>query len=382
MTRTWRDKRKDFILNLIRRIVYIWMYIDARSTNTLHDGITFKRKEPYVMLGNHTFMFDVVHVPLRFRRSPYIVASQTLFNKRGLGFVLTHIAHAIPKSKGASDIRTAKALITATRKGYPILIFPEGDTTFFGETNYIEESTYKLIKKLKLDVITATVRGGYLSKPRWAKGKRKNRRIHIDYHIAISKEELKEMSVDEIEARIKNFLYNNDYEYQREVMIKHPGKDLANGFTDVTYICPNCNGIQTIETSGNKLHCTKCDTEGQINEYGFIEGFKFDNLIDWDNYQREHIDLLKQATFETKADLFYADYDTGNTTLVGDVNLTYNAGEFIFTGALDETVPLKDIKNPVLTLRRNLNFTYQDRNFFVRIDRMPMSFLRVAQEKY
>ena len=65
-------------------------------------------------------------------------------------FLLEKIAHAIPKFKGTSDIRTARGLIGAVKRGYPICIFPEGNTTFNGETTYIEESTMKLIKKLKI----------------------------------------------------------------------------------------------------------------------------------------------------------------------------------------------------------------------------------------
>lgn len=382
MKRTKKERSIDFLLFFIRRLAYIWMWMDAKATYKLNDGIKFGRKEPYIMLANHTFMFDVVHVPLRFRQPPFIVASQTLFNKFPLGFLLKHVTHAIPKSKGASDLRTAKELIKAVRKEYPILIFPEGDTTFYGETNYIEESTYKLIKKLKIDVIICNVKGGYLSKPRWATGKRKNRRIHMDYSIAIKKEELKEMSVSDIENRVKDAMYNNDYEYQREKMIKRPGKELAEGFENVTYICPECETINSIKSYGNTIECTSCGTMGSINEFGFIEGFKFDNLIDWDKYQRKFIPKLRSTVIETTADLYYADYDSGVNNVVGKVNIKFDKDTFSFTGALEEKVPLHDIVNPIVTLRRNLNFTYDDRNFFMRLDKNVASFLRVAQEKY
>ena len=382
MKRTFKEIRKDITLIFLRRLVYIWMFIDARTKCKLNDGITFNRKEPYVMIANHTFMFDVVHVPLRFKKVPFIVASRTLFNKPGLGFVLKHIAHAIPKSKGSSDTKTVRGLLTAVKKGYPILIFPEGDTTFFGETNYIEESTYKLIKKLKLDVITCNVKGGYLSKPRWATGKRKNRRIELNYSVAIKKDELKSMTLEEIETRCKEYLYNNDYEYQREKMIPHPGDKLAEGFENATYICPECESINTLSSKGNEITCSSCNTVGTINDFGFIEGFKFDNLIDWDKFQRKFIPKLRNTIMKTTGDLYYADYDTGINNSVGRVNIEFNDGKFIFTGSLNETINLRDIFNPIVTLRRNLNFTYKDRNFFIRLDSKIASFLRVAQEKY
>lgn len=382
MKKTKKDLWVDFILIPIKWFVHIFIKFDVKNTYELNDGITWDRKEPFVMLANHTFMLDVIYVPLRFKMIPFIVASNALFNKFPLGIVLKSLTHAVPKSKGASDIRTAKELIKAVRKGYPILIFPEGDTTFFGETNYIEESTYKLIKKLKIDVVTCNVKGGYLSKPRWATAKRKNRRIHMNYQIAISSDEIKEMTVVQIGERIKKYLYNNDYEYQREKMIPHPGKDLAEGFQDVQYICPECESINSIQAEGNDIFCDICNTRGRINDYGFIEGFKFDNLIDWDKYQRQFIPKLRESTIETGADLYYADFATGKDKLIGRINLKFMDGKFYMTQAIEEVIEIKNIVNPTVTMRRNLSFTYQDRNFFIRLDSKAASFIRVSQEKY
>ena len=151
MKRTLREKIQDCILSFLRYFVLVWMRFDAKTTYTLNDGFHFKRTEPYVLLGNHVFLFDVIHIQKRFKVVPYAVASQALFAKQPTKFLFTKLTHAIPKSKGSADIRAAKLIFKHSKK-YPILIFPEGDTTFFGETNYIEESTYKLIKKLKIDV--------------------------------------------------------------------------------------------------------------------------------------------------------------------------------------------------------------------------------------
>jgi 1-acyl-sn-glycerol-3-phosphate acyltransferase len=358
------------------------MFFDAKTKYYLHDGISFSRKEPYIMLANHTFLFDVIHVPLRFKKVPYIVASQTLFTKQPTKFLLTKVAHAIPKSKGTSDIRTAKMLISSIKKGYPLLIFPEGNTTFNGETNYIEESTYKLIKKLKVDVITCTVSGGYLSKPRWALGKRKNRRIEMHYRKAIKKEDLKSMSLEDIQSVIKETLYNNDYEYQRQAMIKHPGKELAKGLENFAYVCPECQAINSIETSGNSIRCNKCDTLGEIDSYGFIKGFKFDNLIDWDQYQKDFKSDLLESTFSTSGEILYADYETGLRDKIGHVTMTYKEHSFIFSGDLELSMPLEEVKNPTITLRRNFNFMFRDKAYVVKLEGYVFSFLRVAQNKY
>ena len=382
MKKTKKDRFQDFILSFLRPFVYVWMFFDMKAKVNIGEGVDFKTKKPYIMLANHTYLFDVVQVPMRWKVASYVVASQTLFTTQPTKFLFTHIAHIIPKSKGMSDLRTARGLIGAVKKGYPILIFPEGNTTFYGSTKYIEESTMKLIKKLNVEVITCNVKGGYLSKPRWATGKRKNRRAEFNYELTISKEKLANMSIEEIHNVIHEALYNNDYEYQRKSMIKHPGKKLAEGLENVIYICPECEAINSIETSGNNFSCSKCNTNGHVDEYGFLNGFKFDNLLDWDNFQKPFKKKLEGSVIESSGFLNYLRFEDDARIPVGPVNLVYRDGSFHFSGALEEVVDLKDIHNPIITLRRDLSFDYGKRHFIIKLDRFGASLLRVAQNKY
>lgn len=384
MSRTRREKFQDFILNCLRYIVWVWMRYDAKTTYTLNDGFSFKRTEPYLILGNHTFLFDVIHLQKYFRRTPYSIASRTLFAKQPTKFLFEKILHGIPKSKGASDLGTAKKIFTVIKHGYSILIFPEGDTTFFGETNYIEESTYKLAKKLKIDVVTCTFRGGYLTRPRWSTARRRKRRVHLDYNIAIKKEEIPSMTVEQIGDRIKTYLYNNDYEYQRIHMIKRPSRRLAEGMENVVYVCPECEATNSIVTHRNEIKCTSCNTVGKMNAYGFIEGFKYDNLVDWNNFQKPLSYKLLDTEFESKARLYHADYEGGRKKRikVGKVVIKYSNKHFEFSGSLNEKIPFSEIHNPIITLRRMLNFTYNDKNYIVKLESHVVAFLRVIQEKY
>ncbi len=381
MEKTKKDKRIDFFMNFIIPLAKLWMLFDSKVTREYID-FDRKTKEPYVMLGNHTFLFDVVQVPLTLKKTPFIVANQNLYTKQPLKFILNEVAHTIPKSKGSSDLRTAKELIRAVKKNYPILIFPEGDTTFTGETNYIEESTMKLIKKLKVDVVACKISGGYLSKPRWATSKRKNRRANLVYNRIIKKEDLKSLSLEEISKIVNEELYHNDYEYQREVMIKHPGKNKAEGLENILYSCPNCNSKSTLKTNGDNIECTACGTVGTVNDYGFIENFKYDNTVEWDHWQKANTDELREAIFDSDAKAFKLNNENQSREYLGDVNIEYKEHKFIITGALNITVNVDEIKNVIVTLRRNLSFTVNDVRYLLKINQFVISFLRVAQTKY
>ncbi len=382
MKKRKKDIQQDILLKIIKQLAKVWMLFDAKVKAIFHGDFTRKRKTPYVLLANHTFLFDVVHVPLRLKKTPFIIASHNLFTTQPTKFLLTEIAHAIPKSKGASDIRAARELIGAVKRGYPILIFPEGNTTFNGETNYIEEATMKLIKKLKVDVIACNVKGGYLSKPRWATGKRKNRRIKMDYFKVIDKDDLKSMPLDEISKKVNDALYFNAYEYQRKHMIKHPGKRLAEGIDNLLYLCPQCHHVNTIEADGNTFQCTHCNTHGSYDQYGFLNGFKFDNTVDWDNYQKKNNKLLLNATFSSPAKFYRVDQSSSKREFLGDITFTYNNKAFHVSGDVDMVMPFENITNPTITLRRDFNLYLNGVQYVVKIESHVMAFLRVAQDKY
>jgi len=382
MEPTKQDLRQDFLMKIVKPFARFWMFTDTRHTFVYEDGFDRKRTEPYVLLGNHTFMFDVVLVPLPLKKVPFIVASHNLFVKQPTKFLLSKIAHAIPKTKSASDIRTARELIGAVKRGYPICIFPEGNTTFTGETTYIEESTMKLIKKLNIDVVTVKVEGGYLSKPRWATSKRKNRQAKFTFRVTIPKEKLAELSVEEINKIINDELYHNDYDYQRTAMIPHKGKKLAEGIENILYICPECNSVSTIKAHGNTIECTNCKTKGQVNEYGFIEGFRFDNTVDWDRYQRDFDHKLKDEVISSPCFVQLVNDKTMEFQNLGKATLTYKKQKFIFSDGVDLTFHLKDIKNPLVTLRRDFNFNVGEQHYLIKIEQYVSSFLRIAQEKY
>ncbi len=376
------DIQQDLIMSILRPIVMLWMRIDAKRKVFKGQGVDFRRKTPYIMLANHTFFFDVIHVPLRWKKVPFIVANQTLFKKNSTKFLMTQVAHVISKSKGQSDSSTVRDLIGAIKRGYPILIFPEGDSTFYGETGYIEPSTMKLIKKLEIDLITCHVRGGYLSNPRWALFKRKNRQIELHYELTLTAEQIKKMTVEEIESVVSKALFYNAYDDQRKRMIKHPGINLAHGLENVVYVCPHCEAINTIKTQGNQITCASCQHEGHIDEYGFIHGFVYDNLVDWNNHQKHFVEQLKKATLESTGELSFFTEKVTDIHVVGPIKLIYQSGEFIISGAHQETISLSNISNPTITMRRDFSFFHQDKYYLIKLDHSGAAFLRVSQDKY
>jgi len=382
MKRKFRDIQQDVLMFIFRPFVYVWMWFDAKRKVTRDPKYHFARREPYILLANHTYLFDVVHVPLRTWKVPFIIASQTLFTKQPTKFLVTQVAHVISKSKGRSDTAAIMNIFSAVKKGYPILIFPEGDTTFYGETGYIEEATMKLIKKLKLDVVTCNVRGGYSSRPRWGTGKRSRHFIELNYKLSITKEELQEMSLEQVTEIVNKELYHNEYDYQRLAKIPHRGKNLAEGLENVVYVCPHCQAVNTIVTHGNSFHCSACNKEGYIDEFGFLHDFVYDNLVDWNKYQLNFTDKLRETEFTSGGLLSYMKLETYEQVEVGKIRLKHTLGELIISGSLNKTISISEITNPTITLRRDFGFNHEDLHYLIKLDNYGAAFLRAVQNKY
>lgn len=382
MKRNRLERQQDFWLWLLRPLVYLWMSLDAKRTVVRDPAVDFKRKEPFVLLANHTCMFDFVHVPMRFKNVPFIIASQTLFTKNPAKFFVTQIAHVIPKSKGKSDSSTIVRIFDVIRKGYPILIFPEGDITFFGSTGYIEEATMKLVKKLGLDVITCNVRGGYFSRPRWATGTRTHRQLELDYSLTIPKERLESMSLESISDTINHALAHDAIAYQRSHQIPHPGRHLAEGIENILYICPTCLAVNSFASKHNTFFCQHCHQTGFVDRYGFLHGFPYDNPKDWDDFQRSHTDLVRQAALQTTGMLFFIHPETESHDPVGKVALQYENSVLTIAGAIQETILLSQVNTPILTTRRDLSFQVATRHYLIKLDQGGMAFLRALQDKY
>ncbi len=373
-------KKSNILLPILKPFARIWMCMDTRTKKTTE--VDYKREEPFVLLGNHVYLFDVVSLAMPWKKTPAIVAAEYLMSQRGLKFLLNDVAKVIPKSKGASDVRTVKGLLKYVKKGYPVMIMPEGDSTFFGETGYIEPATAKLIKKLKVDVVVGLIKGGFLAKPRWATGKRSSRKVRLHYKQIINKEDIADLTEDQIYEILKEELFHNDYEYQREVMHPYGGGKRAEGLENILYKCPECGSLHTLEAYGNKLVCTSCNTEGGVDKYGFIQGFRFDNLVDWDKYQRDHLEELRSSTFNTPATVFQIDRRTNRRTSPSRVMVAYDKGSVFIKGKTVEEFKINEMFNPVLTLRRNLSFDYEDIYYMIQLDFSAMAFLRACQSKY
>ncbi|HJJ42242.1 MAG TPA: hypothetical protein O0W90_02860, partial [Methanocorpusculum sp.] len=141
-------------------------------------------------------------------------------------------------------------------------------------------------------LVTFRIHGGYLRRPRWGKYIRKGK-MWGEFVAEYTPEELLAMSVDEVNELIRRDMYVNAFQDQKEKNYLYTGKDIAEDLETVLYVCPKCRQIGKLHSKGDILSC-ECGYSVKFNEKGFFEKnsedeLYYDNIRDWDHFQRDYI---------------------------------------------------------------------------------------------
>ncbi|XMB67557.1 1-acyl-sn-glycerol-3-phosphate acyltransferase [Mycoplasmatota bacterium zrk1] len=379
MKKIFVDKTAVFLSKILRPYAKKRLHREMNNINYYNDGnINFKRRDAFLLLTNHSFDIDSLAIGLVFKKLPIAIASRSLLVNKTNKFRMKFLARVIPKAQGVRDLRAMKRALRSVRKGRALMIMPEGEVTYFGNTLPIDKSIASFVKKLNVDVVTAVAYGGHISKPRWASYPRENQYVEIHYDTLIRKEKINELSIDEIYNLITDKLDVKAFEWQREKMIKVGGQNRAEGLAEFLYKCPECGTYHSIETRGNDIICIECNTKGYLDEYGFIQGFRFDNTVDWNEFQKQYIQELKKCHFKTTGIYVDIDYDIFTSKEVGQVVLEYGDDQLIISGSKNLRMEIKDIEYFRLTQGNVITFDYQGNHYYIKIDSLHESFLQVC----
>ena len=150
-------------------------WLKLRYRHYLEPGSDPEPEAPYIVVSNHGNFFDPWMLGLYFKRAMHIMMNDDGF-RSGLvtSWFLEQIG-AYPKKKGSQDIKAIRNTISFLRSKEPVLIFPEGQTTWDGETQPIYGGIERIVKRAECSLAIIRIRGNFLSRPWWAKGARKGR---------------------------------------------------------------------------------------------------------------------------------------------------------------------------------------------------------------
>ncbi len=254
------------------------------------------RARPYLVLSNHNTDLDPALIALSFPEHMYFVASEHVFRKGFVSWLLTFFFGPISRMKGTTDATAALSVIRQIRKGRNVCLFAEGNRSFNGVTGPIFPATGKLAKATGAALVTYRLVGGYLTTPRWGHSIRKGHMRGFCVNV-YTPEQLKSMAPEEINRHIREDIAEDAFERQMFKPYRFRGKGLAEGLENALYFCPKCGRVGTLKSSGNRFFCA-CGLNVTYTETGFFEGedVPFSTVRDWDAWQdgrlREYVDSL------------------------------------------------------------------------------------------
>lgn len=267
----------------------------------------------YLIFCNHTTLWDHLLIGVPCPRHMFFVAGEHLFRKRWLRMIANFFVKPIIRRKGVPATEVVGVIKQTLAEGANVWMSPEGVRSINGETAFISPATGKLVKESGAGLVTYRIHGGYLRSPRWAAVKRKGP-MYGEFVAEYTREQLAEMSVDEVNDVIRRDLYVNAFNDQKVRPATYPGTRLAEDLETVLYVCPHCREIAKLHSKDDCFFCD-CGFSVRYNEYGLFAGdgdhhAPFDNVADWDKWQRGYLAEQLPELLQTPADTpIVADHD-------------------------------------------------------------------------
>lgn len=250
----------------------------------------YRGEGPYLILCNHNTDWDPILLAAALPEQTYFVASEHIFRWGLIARLIRFLVDPIARLKGTTAGDTALTVVRRLKAGANVAIFAEGNRSFNGLTGPILPSTGKLARSCGASLITYRMEGGYFTSPRWCgKHLRRGRMTGKIMHV-LSHDQLRAMTADQVNELIRADLFEDAYATQRRERVPFQGKRLAEGLERVLCLCPKCGGLDTMASHDDTLSCG-CGFSVKYDTYGFIRGedAPFDNITDWDAWQKEKL---------------------------------------------------------------------------------------------
>jgi len=361
------------------KVVVKFYFLRAYKVKYIFKDFNPKRDGPYFLIGNHVHFLDAFFSSFPIKGYGIPVVNSFVFTSLWQRLAITVLAEAIEKRKGQADIQTIKDIRRHIKKGNIISLYPEGNASYYGDNTESVYATAKLLKKQKIDVVCAKTKGAYFAKPRWRKTRAKKPCMEIEMFTLFTGQQLEDLSVEEIYQKMIDSYYQDDYKWNRDRMNVYKGKNRLEGAERVIYGCPKCGSINTINTNGDHITCDNCDLLGTINDFGFIEGTKYDNFIEWGSFQEDLLLRKLDERFEFDIRAIKVNLSEYKKLNLGKAKLIYENKMFkLRNKKMDLQFIIKNMIGPAYTEYDEFSFDYND-EIYMFISENPKLLLDITK---
>ena len=258
-----------------------------RLTRRAMEGI----RAPYFLLCNHNAFMDfmVASRAVWPARANFIVAIDGFLKRewllRFLGCICTR--------KFTTDLPLVKNMLRAARRGDIVTLYPEARYSLCGTTAVLPPSVGKMAKHLKLPVVVLLCHGHHINSPFWNLRDRGVKGTEAELRCILRPEELERLSVEEINARIREAFVYDEYAWQKEKGVRVDKPWRAEGLHKVLYQCPCCGTEYRMNSRGARLFCEGCGAAWEMTQLGELRSVsgetRFSHIPDWYEWERENV---------------------------------------------------------------------------------------------
>jgi len=172
-------------------------------------------------------------------------------------------------------------------------MYPEARYSPCGTTSYMPESLGKLIKMNKVPVVAVVHRGNHLHSPFFNYRQKRKVPLHTTFTQILTAEQIKTLSVEEINRVVRQALTYDDYRYQKDNGIRITEPYRAEGLHKPLYQCPHCLEEGKMDSKGAKIFCTACGKRWVWEETGDLRALEgdteFTHIPDWFEWERQQV---------------------------------------------------------------------------------------------
>lgn len=283
-------KKPSFLFSSLIRLLAIGELKSTSFSYTIDNKSVLK--EPCLILMNHSCFLDLkIASKILYPNKYFIVATNDAFV--GKSWLMKKIG-CVPTNKYVSSLDTISNMnYCLNHLKTSVLMFPEAGYSFDGTSTVLPKRLGLLVKKLNVPLVTIITDGAYLHQPLYNNLKMRKTKVSATVKCLLTKEEVKEKTVQEIDELIDNEFSFDAFKSQYENGVVINDKDRAEGLERVLYKCPHCNKEGVMKGSNTFLTCNKCGIEYELLENGKLKGknveTKFDHIPSWYLWQREEV---------------------------------------------------------------------------------------------
>ncbi|MBQ3202509.1 MAG: 1-acyl-sn-glycerol-3-phosphate acyltransferase [Clostridia bacterium] len=266
-------------------------------------------KPPYMMLSNHMYFVDFKLAAMGTlpHRVNNVVSIDGYYRRPWL----MELIGSIGTRKYTTDLHLVKSINKVLKRGDILSMYPEARYTPCGTLSYMPEALGKLVKMNKVPVVAVVHHGNHLHSPFWNFRKKRHVPLHTTMTQILTAEQVKSMTVAEINAALKEGLWYDDYQYQKDNGIRITEPFRAEGLHKVLYQCPACGVEHEMGSEGAELFCRKCGKRWHLREDGNLEALsgetEFSHVPDWFAWERTQVEQQIESgtySFEDEVEVF------------------------------------------------------------------------------